>query len=58
MKAFILDRYGKEDGVRMGEVPDPELREGDRIAFLNAGGYGASMSSNHCMRGEFTERLL
>lgn len=38
--------------------PMPELREGDRIAFLNAGGYGASMSSNHCMRGELTERLL
>jgi diaminopimelate decarboxylase len=38
--------------------PMPELREGDRIAFLNAGGYGASMSSNHCMRGEFTEMLL
>jgi len=38
--------------------PMPELREGDRIAFLNAGGYGASMSSNHCMRGDFTEMLL
>ncbi|MBU1374436.1 MAG: diaminopimelate decarboxylase [Alphaproteobacteria bacterium] len=38
--------------------PMPELREGDRIAFLNAGGYGASMSSNHCMRGDFTEILL
>jgi diaminopimelate decarboxylase len=38
--------------------PMPPLREGDRIAFLNAGGYGASMSSNHCMRGELTERLL
>jgi diaminopimelate decarboxylase len=36
----------------------PELREGDLVAFLNAGGYGASMSSNHCMRGEFAERLL
>ncbi|TAJ73452.1 MAG: diaminopimelate decarboxylase [Phenylobacterium sp.] len=38
--------------------PMPELREGDRIALLNAGGYGSSMSSNHCMRGEFTEMLL
>jgi diaminopimelate decarboxylase len=36
----------------------PPLAEGDRIAFLNAGGYGASMSSNHCMRGGFTEILL
>jgi diaminopimelate decarboxylase len=39
-------------------APMPELREGDHIAFLNAGGYGASMSSNHCMRGAFTEMLL
>ncbi|HEY1721481.1 MAG TPA: SET domain-containing protein-lysine N-methyltransferase [Magnetospirillaceae bacterium] len=38
--------------------PMPDLREGDRIAFLNAGGYGAAMSSNHCMRGAFTEKLL
>ena len=40
------------------DQPMPELREGDPVAFLNAGGYGASMSSNHCMRGEFAERLL
>ncbi|OHB31597.1 MAG: diaminopimelate decarboxylase [Phenylobacterium sp. RIFCSPHIGHO2_01_FULL_69_31] len=38
--------------------PMPELREGDCIALINAGGYGASMSSNHCMRGDFTEMLL
>jgi len=38
--------------------PMPPLAEGDRIALLNAGGYGASMSSNHCMRGAFTEVLL
>jgi len=38
------------------ELPLPV--EGDYIAFLNAGGYGAAMSSNHCMRGQFTEMLL
>ena len=38
--------------------PMPPMREGDRIALLNAGGYGASMSSNHCMRGDFAELLL
>ena len=38
--------------------PMPPLAEGDRIALLNAGGYGASMSSNHCMRGAFTEAQL
>ena len=36
----------------------PPLMEGDYIALLNAGAYGASMSSNHCMRGEFKEILI
>ena len=36
----------------------PPLANGDLLAFLNAGGYGASMASNHCMRGVFRERLL
>jgi diaminopimelate decarboxylase len=38
--------------------PLPPLAGGDRIALLHTGGYGASMSSNHCMRGTFVERLL
>lgn len=37
------------------DVEFPPVREGDRIAFVNAGGYAASMSSNHCMRGDFRE---
>jgi len=37
-------------------LPLPE--EGDILAFLNAGGYGAAMSSNHCLRGAFREILL
>lgn len=36
----------------------PPVKEGDFLAFLNAGGYGASMSSNHCMRGEFKEYFI
>ena len=36
----------------------PPLAEGDFIALLNAGAYGAAMSSNHCLRGAFTELLL
>lgn len=36
----------------------PPLYEGDRIALINAGGYGSAMSSNHCMRGGFVETLL
>lgn len=36
----------------------PPLEEGDRIALINAGGYGSAMSSNHCMRGGFVEMLV
>jgi diaminopimelate decarboxylase len=43
----------------LGErVSLPLPREGDILAFLNAGGYGAAMSSNHCMRGAFREVWL
>ena len=36
----------------------PALEEGDYIALINSGGYGASSSSNHCMRGDFKEYIL
>jgi len=29
----------------------PEMREGDLLAFFPAGAYGASMASDHCLRG-------
>jgi diaminopimelate decarboxylase len=40
------------------DVELPPLAEGDFIALLNAGGYGAAAASNHCMRGAFREILL
>ncbi len=36
----------------------PPLSEGQCLALINAGAYSSSMSSNHCMRGEFKEFLL
>ena len=36
----------------------PEVREGDILAFLSAGGYGASMASNHCARPPARELVL
>jgi diaminopimelate decarboxylase len=39
-------------------LPLPTIREGDLLALLNSGGYGSSMSSNHCMRGDFLELLI
>ncbi len=38
--------------------PMNSLQEGERIALLNSGGYGASSSSNHCMRGDFEEYII
>ncbi|MEM8995461.1 MAG: diaminopimelate decarboxylase, partial [Acidobacteriota bacterium] len=40
------------------DIPMPEIVEGDLLALLGAGGYGSSMSSRHCLRGDFTEALL
>lgn len=38
--------------------PMTEIKEGDTLAFINAGAYASAMSSNHCMRGQFSEYLL
>lgn len=39
-------------------VQFPVCGEGERLAFITAGGYASSMSSNHCLRGSFSENLL
>jgi alcohol dehydrogenase len=36
MKAFIVDRYGNNDGVRAGEMPDPEVRDDDVLVQIHA----------------------
>ena len=36
----------------------PPIKEGDYLALLNVGGYGSASSSNHCMRGKFSEYLI
>lgn len=65
-------KQGKSDGTKytiagnINEAIDifatnvelPGIQTGDSIALLNAGGYGATMASNHCMRGAFAEYLL
>ena len=40
------------------DVELPAVSEGDFLALLNTGGYGSASSSNHCMRGRFSEYLL
>ena len=36
----------------------PPIQEGDYLALLNVGGYGSANSSNHCMRGTFSEYMI
>ncbi|WP_158849481.1 NADP-dependent oxidoreductase [Saccharothrix deserti] len=38
MKAFVLDRYGSDDKVRSGEMPEPEVRPDDVLVQVHAAG--------------------
>jgi len=40
------------------EYPLPDVREGDIVALLNAGGYKQAMSSTHCLRPMAPARFL
>jgi NADPH:quinone reductase-like Zn-dependent oxidoreductase len=51
MKAFILDRYGSADGVRAGDMPDPELREDDVLVQIHAA--GVNVLDSKIRNGEF-----
>jgi NADPH:quinone reductase-like Zn-dependent oxidoreductase len=51
MKAFIVDRYGKKDGARIGEMPDPELRQEDVLVQIHAA--GVNLLDSKIRNGEF-----
>lgn len=36
MKAFVVDRYGKQEKLRAAEVPEPELREDEVLIQVHA----------------------
>ena len=36
MKAFIVDRYGKKESLRAGDVPEPQLREDEVLVQVHA----------------------
>ena len=38
MKAFILDRYGKDEELRLGEMPGPQLRDREVLVQVHAAG--------------------
>jgi len=38
VRALILDRYGRKDGLRLGDMPEPELRDRDVLVAVHAAG--------------------
>src|SRR5882757_199641 len=36
MKAFVVDRYKNKDAVRLGEMPEPEVRDDDVLVQVHA----------------------
>lgn len=51
MKAFILDRYGKAVGLRVGEMPEPEMREDDVLVEVRAA--SVNVLDSKIRNGEF-----
>lgn len=51
MRAFILERYGRKDGVRIGEMPEPELRDDDILIQVHAA--GVNLLDSKIRDGEF-----
>jgi len=51
MKAFLIDRYAKGAALRLGEVPEPELRENDVLVQIHAS--GVNVLDNKIRDGEF-----
>ena len=40
------------------DIELPQLKEGDYLAIMNLGGYSSANSSNHCMRGDYSQYLI
>jgi NADPH:quinone reductase-like Zn-dependent oxidoreductase len=51
MKAFIVERYGRKDGVRFGDMPEPELRDDDVLVRVHAA--GVNLLDCKIRKGEF-----
>jgi NADPH:quinone reductase-like Zn-dependent oxidoreductase len=51
MKAFILDRYGKNNSVRAAEMPEPEVRENDVLIQVHAA--SVNVLDSKIRNGEF-----
>lgn len=55
MKAFIVDRYGNSEIGRIGETPEPEVRENDVLIEVHAA--GVNVLDLKIAKGEFKQIL-
>jgi NADPH:quinone reductase-like Zn-dependent oxidoreductase len=51
MKAFVLDRYGKQRALQLTDVPDPELRDDEVLVEVKAA--GVNLLDAKIRNGEF-----
>ena len=51
MQAFFVDRYGKKERLRAGEVPEPALREDEVLVQVHAA--GVNLLDSKIRNGEF-----
>jgi len=51
MKAFVLNRYGKQAALRLAELPEPELREDEVLVQVHAA--GVNLLDSKIRGGEF-----
>ena len=51
MKAFFIDRYSKKDPMRLGDMPEPELRDDDVLIEIHAA--GLNLLDSKIKSGEF-----
>lgn len=51
MKAFILDRYGKKNALRLADMPVPELRDDEVLVQVHAA--GVNLLDSKIRDGEF-----
>ena len=51
MKAFIVERYGSKNGLRAGEMPEPELRDGEVLVQVHAA--SVNVLDSKIRNGEF-----
>jgi diaminopimelate decarboxylase len=54
----VAGNLNESGDVFARDIQLPDVREGDFLAFVPGGAYGASMASEHCLRGPAREVAL